>query len=235
MWSIWLRAQWSAGSGKIWPAGKGDGLVRERYTHAGDSSEESRWTHRGLAATRPLSSPAKSVMLRAPLLNAKVQAMFKNLWAPWRMEYINDLANPGDCFLCGYIKTPADDGDNLVLWRSESTLACMNRFPYTNGHLLIAPKAHKSDLTELSDGEMLELMQMLTKGQQALRKALNAQGFNVGINLGRCAGAGLPGHLHFHIVPRWEGDTNFMAVTGQTRVIPQDINESYRAIKAAAE
>ncbi|NIA07368.1 MAG: HIT domain-containing protein [Actinobacteria bacterium] len=161
--------------------------------------------------------------------------MFKNLWAPWRMEYITDLDNTGDCFLCEYIKTPAEDARNLVLWRSESTLVCMNRFPYTNGHLLIAPHAHKSDLAELSKAEMLELMQMLTKGQQALRKALNPQGFNVGVNFGRCAGAGLPGHLHFHIVPRWEGDTNFMAITGQTRVIPQDINESYQAIKAAAD
>ena len=161
--------------------------------------------------------------------------MFKNLWAPWRMKYISELNNPGDCFLCGYIKTPAEDADNLVLWRSESALACMNRFPYTNGHLLIAPTAHVSELAELNEAEMLELMQMLSKGQQALRKALNAQGFNVGINFGRCAGAGLPGHLHFHIVPRWEGDTNFMAITGQTRVIPQDINESYQAIKAAAK
>jgi ATP adenylyltransferase len=168
-------------------------------------------------------------------ITLRVQTMFKNLWAPWRMKYIAELNNPGNCFLCGYIKTPAEDSDNLVLWRSESTLACMNRFPYTNGHLLIAPNAHKSDLTELSKAEMLELMQMLTKGQQALQQAFNPQGFNVGINLGRCAGAGLPGHLHFHIVPRWEGDINFMTITGQTRVIPQDIKESYQTIKAAAD
>ena len=161
--------------------------------------------------------------------------MFKNLWAPWRMKYINELNNPHDCFFCRYFNNPQDDADNLVLWRSELVLACLNRFPYTNGHLLIAPCAHKSDLSELSEAEMLELMQMLTKAQQALQQALKPQGFNVGINLGRCAGAGLPGHLHFHIVPRWEGDTNYMAITGQTRVIPQDLSESYRALKAAAE
>ena len=91
-----------------------------------------------------------------------------------------------------------------------------------------------SQYTELTDAEMLQLMQMLTKSQRALTRAINPQGFNVGINLGRCAGAGLPGHLHFHIVPRWQGDTNFMAITGQTRVIPQDLNESYKMIKAAA-
>ena len=161
--------------------------------------------------------------------------MFKNLWAPWRMKYVNGLNNPHDCFFCRYIKTPTADADNLVLWRSELVLACLNRFPYTNGHLLIAPNAHKAELAELSEAEMLELMQMLTKGQRALGRALNPQGFNVGINLGRCAGAGLPGHLHFHIVPRWEGDTNFMAITGETRVIPQDLSESYQAIKAAAD
>ncbi len=90
---------------------------------------------------------------------------------------------------------------------------------------------NKSDLAELSDPEMLELMKTLGKAQRALKEAINPQGFNVGINLGRCAGAGLPGHLHFHIVPRWEGDTNFMAITGETRVIPQDLGEVYQALK----
>ena len=149
------------------------------------------------------------------------------------MKYIAALNNPDDCFLCCYINAPAEDADNLVLWRNESVLVCMNRFPYTNGHLLVAPLAHKSDLAELTENEMLGLLQSLAKAQQALKKAINPHGFNVGLNLGRCAGAGLPGHLHFHIVPRWDGDTNFMAVTGETRVIPQDIKESYQAIKAA--
>ena len=184
--------------------------------------------------TKPLSSRVVTVILICCHL-LKVKAMFKNLWAPWRMKYIAGLSNPDDCFLCRYVRTPAEDPQNFVLWRSQSVLVCMNRFPYTNGHLLIAPHLHKSDLVQLSQAEMLELMQALLKAQQALAKALNPQGFNVGINLGRCAGAGLPGHLHFHVVPRWEGDTNFMAITGQTRVIPQDINESYQAIKDAAE
>lgn len=161
--------------------------------------------------------------------------MIKNLWAPWRMKYIKALATPGECFLCRYVNSPQDDGDNFVLWRTPSALACLNRFPYTNGHLLVAPAAHKADLAELSPTEMTELMQLLSKAQQALQQALNPQGFNVGMNLGRCAGAGLPDHLHFHIVPRWQGDTNFMAVTGDARVIPQELAESYRDIKAAAE
>ena len=161
--------------------------------------------------------------------------MTENLWAPWRMKYINDLSNPQDCFLCRYCDDPPHDQDNLVLWRNSLALTCLNRFPYTNGHLLIAPAAHKADLAQLTDQEMLELMRMLTKAQQALARAIKPQGFNIGINFGRCAGAGLPGHLHFHLVPRWEGDTNFMAITGQVRVIPQDLTESYQLIKAATE
>jgi len=160
--------------------------------------------------------------------------MTKNIWAPWRMQYINGLAKPEECFFCQYVKRPAEDADNLVLWRSELVLTCLNRYPYTNGHLLIAPCAHKSELTKLSEPEMLELMKMLCKAQQILSKTMSPQGFNVGINLGRCAGAGLPGHLHFHIVPRWEGDTNFMAITGQVRVIPQELPETYRLLSDTA-
>ncbi len=151
------------------------------------------------------------------------------------MKYIKELGNSSDCFFCRYFDSPQDDADNLVLWRTQAALACLNRFPYTNGHLLIAPAEHKSDLADLTHTEMLELMQMLTQAQQALKQALNPQGFNVGMNLGRCAGAGLPDHLHFHIVPRWQGDTNFMSVTSDARVIPQDLAESYRDIKAAAD
>ena len=161
--------------------------------------------------------------------------MFKNLWAPWRMKYINKLGDSDECFFCRYFQNPLNDADNLVLWRSEMSLVCLNRFPYTNGHLLIAPSAHKADLSELSEAEMLDLMRMLTKAQQALSRACKPEGFNVGMNLGRCAGAGLPGHLHFHIVPRWQGDTNFMAITGGTRVIPQDLGETYQLIKNAAD
>ncbi len=150
------------------------------------------------------------------------------------MKYINDLNNPQDCFLCRYAEDPVNDPENLILWRTGLTLTCLNRFPYTNGHLLVAPATHKASLQELSETEMLELMQMLTRAQRTLAKAVKPQGFNVGLNLGRCAGAGLPGHLHFHIVPRWEGDTNFMAVTGEVRVIPQNLDDSYQLLKTAA-
>lgn len=160
----------------------------------------------------------------------------ENLWAPWRMQYIDSLnGKDNGCFLCRYREdAPANDAANLLLWRSPNCMVVLNRFPYTGGHCMIAPKAHVATLAELDDATMLEIMQLLGAVQQVLAKAVGAEGFNVGINVGRCAGAGLPGHLHMHIVPRWSGDTNFLAVFGKVRVIPQSLEELYRAMKQAA-
>lgn len=154
----------------------------------------------------------------------------QNLWAPWRMQYIrslgDDVTDEG-CFLCRYWDDPGSDAENHVVWRGESSFAVMNRFPYTNGHLLISHAGHKGELTELNDDELAEMTRFLRDGVAVLREALNPQGFNVGYNIGRCAGAGLPGHLHAHIVPRWGGDTNFMAVLGDTRVVPDALDTLY--------
>lgn len=159
----------------------------------------------------------------------------QNIWAPWRMEYIHALASDSKgCFLCDYGATPAADEENLVLWRSESFFVVLNRFPYTNGHLLVSPKAHKGDLTDFSEGELAELMRHTRDAKLLLSDAVGAHGFNIGINFGRCAGAGLPDHLHVHVVPRWNGDTNFMAVLGDVRVIPDGLNQSYSKLKAVA-
>ena len=161
----------------------------------------------------------------------------ENVWAPWRMEYIAGLEeqrDKGGCFLCRYRDTPEDDGRNHVLWRSERTLTVLNRFPYTNGHLLLAPTAHCSQPEELSDQVLVELTLRIRDAKRVLQRALSAQGFNIGMNLGRCAGAGLPDHVHWHIVPRWDGDTNFMAVTGQVRVIPETLQAVAERFRAAA-
>jgi ATP adenylyltransferase len=159
-----------------------------------------------------------------------------NIWAPWRMEYINGLSDEGGCFLCRYRDEPAKDAENLVLWRGSRCFAVLNRFPYTGGHSMVAPLDHVPGLGDLDDATMLEMMGMLRDLQQALEHTVHAQGFNVGINIGRCAGAGLPGHLHLHIVPRWNGDTNFMAVFGDVRVIPQSLESLYAALrKSSAE
>ena len=154
----------------------------------------------------------------------------ENLWAPWRMRYIEQLSKPTDCFLCDYLKTPEKDAENYVLWRTDNSIVTFNRFPYNNGHLLIAPARHIANLDDASDAEMLELMKLVRDSQQALSAAISPHGFNVGINLGRCAGAGLPGHIHIHVVPRWDGDTNFMPVCSDTDVISQSMDELYEIL-----
>jgi ATP adenylyltransferase len=161
-----------------------------------------------------------------------------NLWAPWRMEYIRTLAeeNASGCFLCRYRDADGQDAANHVLWRTALSMVVMNRFPYTNGHLLVAPLADKSDLIDLTDAEMNDLWRQTRDAKRVLEKALAPQGFNIGINFGLCAGAGLPGHVHVHIVPRWAGDTNFMAVLGDIRVMPEALDRTYESLrKAAAE
>lgn len=152
----------------------------------------------------------------------------KNLWAPWRMEYIADLAGADrPCFLCHVDADPPDnDPANLVLWRGTHTIVVLNRFPYSSGHVLVAPRAHLAAPEELAEDALLELMQRTRDAKRVLEAALQAQGFNIGMNLGRCAGAGLPGHLHMHVVPRWGGDTNFMPVLGDVKVIPQALDET---------
>lgn len=159
-----------------------------------------------------------------------------NLWAPWRMDYIQSQDEPGGCFLCRYSERPQEDPANLVLWRDASTLVLLNRFPYNNGHLLVAPTLHCARLEDLPGDALQNLTQRLCQAQQTLRHALGADGFNIGLNLGRCAGAGVPDHLHWHIVPRWNGDTNFMAVIGDTRVIPESLQRvSEKFLESAAK
>ena len=164
----------------------------------------------------------------------------ENLWAPWRMEYIRSLDEEaegeggGGCFLCRYFEHPEDDRTNHVLWRGKSAFVVMNRFPYTNGHLMIAPQRHFGDPGEFADEELLELTRFTFLGVGLLKKALRAQGFNIGTNIGRCAGAGLPDHLHNHVVARWNGDTNYMAVLGDARVIPDGLDATYDQLAAVA-
>lgn len=151
----------------------------------------------------------------------------KRIWAPWRMTYIRKAAKGTDpCFFCAYLKSRADR-KNLVLERGRTCFAVMNLYPYNTGHLLIAPRAHKGRLTGLTKAERAELMDLTIRMQRVLDRALRPDGYNIGINLGRPAGAGVPGHVHQHIVPRWNGDTNFMAAVGDTKVMPQSLEELY--------
>ncbi len=153
-----------------------------------------------------------------------------NLWAPWRMEYIRSLGDDSSddgCFLCRYADNPAEDKANHVLWRSRGAMVVMNRFPYTNGHLMVALTDHRAELTDLTEDELTQLTIAIRDSIRVLRDTIKPQGFNVGYNIGQCAGAGLPGHLHAHIVPRWGGDTNFMAVLGDVRVVPDALDALY--------
>ena len=155
----------------------------------------------------------------------------KNLWAPWRIKYVQGRSESSGCFICHNLEHPHDDDKNLVLWRTEQSIVILNRFPYNNGHLLIAPAQHISDLEKASNEELLELIKLVRESQRALSLAIKPHGFNVGMNFGRCAGAGLPDHFHIHIVPRWDGDTNCMSVCSDTGVISQSLTELLELLK----
>ena len=151
------------------------------------------------------------------------------LWAPWRLSYVATAKAPaaGDpCFLCAGL---ADDDDrkHLIALRTPLSVVMLNRFPYNNGHLLVAPLAHKARLDQLTDGEYLDMMRTKQRMVAALDGLLKPDGYNVGLNLGRAAGAGVPGHLHWHIVPRWDGDTNFMPIFADVKVIVQSLESLY--------
>lgn len=154
------------------------------------------------------------------------------------MAYIQQLSEEGGtdegCFLCRYAADPAMDRVNHVIWRTESCLTLFNRFPYNNGHLLIAPKTHAPELHDLSAPVLADLICQVRDAQRLLKETVHPHGFNVGMNFGRCAGAGLPDHLHIHIVPRWNGDTNFMPVIGDVKVIPQSIEALHEQMCVAA-
>ncbi len=162
----------------------------------------------------------------------------ETLWAPWRLNYIANAADKNTieppasgCFLCRY-RDDSHDAQNYVVDRSEHSLIVLNRFPYNNGHLLIAPREHKATLDELTDAELLDLQVQLRRMVKLLSLVMGAEGFNVGLNLGRVAGAGLPGHLHWHIVPRWNGDVNFMPVIADAKVISQSLDALYQLLRA---
>ena len=161
---------------------------------------------------------------------------YRNIWAPWRMEYIESLGGEvKGCFLCDHRDQADRDAENFVLFRGRDSYALLNRFPYTGGHALIAPYAHVANLDGLDAPSLVEIMRFARDLQAIMAKALRAQGFNIGINIGRCAGAGLPGHLHLHVVPRWNGDTNFMPLLGGARVIPVALSRLREELLAAAE
>ena len=154
----------------------------------------------------------------------------RNLWAPWRMSYILQVDQTEECIFCTKPKEERDE-ENLILHRGEVCFAMMNLFPYNNGHLMVAPYRHTADLGGLSDEEHLEMMALAGQCTEILSEILKAAGFNIGMNLGRVAGAGIDQHLHLHVVPRWNGDTNFMPIVGDTKVISEALVDTYRKLR----
>ncbi|MCZ2342139.1 MAG: HIT domain-containing protein [Bacteroidales bacterium] len=160
-----------------------------------------------------------------------------HLWAPWRLAYVTQPNRPqpttGEtCFICR-AQAESDDRSNLILQRNRNSCVILNRFPYNNGHLLIAPRTHHAGLEDLSPEVLLEMQLTLQQMLKILSATIRPDGFNVGLNLGRVAGAGLPGHLHWHIVPRWNGDTNFMPVLADVKVIVQSLDALYDLLRNA--
>jgi ATP adenylyltransferase len=160
----------------------------------------------------------------------------EQLWSPWRSKYIGSFKGKDEieeCFVCYAIAHPDKDKENLVVARFKHTIVMMNKYPYNNGHLLITPIEHKAKLDDLSKEVRAELMEVVNICTKVIEEVFRPQGYNVGLNAGAAAGAGLPGHLHFHIVPRWRGDTNFTAVIADYKVINESIEDSRDKLAAA--
>jgi ATP adenylyltransferase len=155
----------------------------------------------------------------------------ERLWAPWRLEYIESADEADECFICS--AQQASDEDALVVHRDPRAIALLNRFPYASGHLLVAPNRHEGEFGELTDEEVLSVHRLAAQGIGALAETYAPQGYNLGWNLGRVAGAGLPGHVHLHVVPRWAGDTSFMPVLADVKVLPEHLQETRRKLAAA--
>jgi ATP adenylyltransferase len=156
----------------------------------------------------------------------------ERLWAPWRMEYITGEQRPG-CLFCRVLENPDDPDAELVVWRPRGAIVMLNKFPYNPGHAMVAPAVHKGELDDLDDAQSSELMHALTRTIGVLRGELKPEGFNVGANIGHAGGAGIPDHVHFHAVPRWNGDTNFMPVLAEVKVVNEHLLQTAAKLRKA--
>ena len=153
-----------------------------------------------------------------------------HIYSPWRKEYFDRDKNNPACVFCEAAKQP-DNPENLIIFRGKLAFVILNRFPYTSGHLMVVPYLHSKDLADLPDDTLLEMMQLTQRAVSVLGQEYQPQGFNIGMNLGAVAGAGITEHLHMHVVPRWQGEANFVSVIGQTRVLPETLEETYQRMR----
>lgn len=155
------------------------------------------------------------------------------LWSPWRMNYIQQQDKPDGCIFCNAANAAEDNLDNLVVARGERAFVILNRYPYTNGHLMVVPYKHEPSIETLDAETRAEMMELVNRALGVMRQVYNPQAFNVGINIGEAAGAGVAEHVHIHVLPRWSGDTNFMTSVAATRIIPEDLSQTFQRIHAA--
>ena len=153
------------------------------------------------------------------------------IWTPWRMKYIADRSVDAGCPFCE-VYSGTDDTGNLIVYRGKKGFVMLNRFPYTTGHMMVLPVVHKEKLSELDQETRAEMTELVTHASEVLNLVYQPEGFNIGLNIGAAAGAGIPQHLHWHIVPRWVGDTNYMTTVGETRLIPEALEDTYQKIKS---
>jgi ATP adenylyltransferase len=158
----------------------------------------------------------------------------KHIWSPWRMKYIENNEKEEGCVFCNAL-TKEDSKENLIAFRGERAFVILNLYPYTSGHLMVVPFKHIATFEELDPATRAEMMELTSQSTTVLRKIYQPQAFNVGANIGEAAGAGVPGHVHIHIVPRWGADTNFMSVLGDTRVLPESIQDTYKRVRKGFE
>lgn len=154
------------------------------------------------------------------------------LWTPWRYRYVSDPAKDDRCIFCDALARH-DDAESLIVFRGAKNFVILNRFPYTTGHVMVVPYAHVGELAVCESATVVEMMHIAQRVQRALGAVYHPEGYNLGMNLGRCAGAGVTGHLHLHVLPRWTGDTNFMTVSAETRVEPEDLRVTYEKLHKA--
>jgi len=185
---------------------------------------------RGTAARATGGAPKRS----KPVVPAGARGALERLWAPWRMAYIGRANEPAECLFCRVARARADaDRELLVLARRPQAFLMLNRYPYTGGHLMVAVNGHRARFARLTAEERADLLELVGLAERALETEYRPHGMNFGVNAGRVAGAGFPGHLHMHVVPRWDGDTNFMAAVGETRVLPEALARTWIRLRRA--
>lgn len=156
------------------------------------------------------------------------------LWSPWRYQYVTRAADSSGCIFCEKA-AENDDERNLIVFRGERNFILLNLFPYTSGHVLIAPYEHVAQLEEAAEETLMEMMSLARRVSASIRRVYQPQGLNLGMNIGECAGAGIAGHIHMHVLPRWTGDSSFMTTISETRVVPENLSDTYRKLKEALQ